>query len=169
MSQPPSVRVAGVSFRKLEWMSEGSLLDTRPGLVRAYIAKVGKGRSPVEVTGYEDGVHPEWRTVERIFAEREWQGHKQYYVKWFMLGYSESTWEVEEDLQSEAVRSACTDSTHCMHCSSTTILCLFACATSRFFQAFMSTVRSRMHVFLALPQPFLGLTTPADGSTRYQT
>eukprot|EP00892_Ulva_mutabilis_P002486 jgi/Ulvmu1/12238/UM086_0029.1 len=95
------VKFKGVSFRKLDWLREGPLFAVRRSLVHAYHTKVENGRSPVDVTGHEDGVHPEWRTVERVFDDRVFQGRKQYYVKWCMLGYAESTWEDEEDLQSD--------------------------------------------------------------------
>lgn len=96
---------AGVSFRKLEWVAEAALLRTRAPLVQAYNRKVNNGTTSVDQTGHADGAHPEWRTVEKVFAEREAHGRKEYYVKWYMLGYGESTWEAEEDLQSDAVRA----------------------------------------------------------------
>lgn len=96
-----------MSFRKLEWVCESSIIDARPALVHAYNRKVVNGTSPVDLTGHDDGMHPEWRVVERVFDERVSEGRTQYYVKWYMLGYAESTWEDEEDLQSEAVRFSC--------------------------------------------------------------
>lgn len=95
---------AGMSYRKLEWVGESSIIDTRPALVQAYNRKVVNGTSPVDLTGHDDGMHPEWRIVERVFDERVSNGRTEYYVKWYMLGYAQSTWEDEKDLQSEAVR-----------------------------------------------------------------
>ena len=86
-------------------MAEAALLRTRAPLVQAYNRKVCNGTTSVDQTGHVDGAHPEWRTVEKVFAEREAYGRKEYYVKWYMLGYGESTWEAEEDLQSDAVRA----------------------------------------------------------------
>lgn len=96
---------AGVSYRKVEWVDEGILVETRPALVHAYHKKVMNGTSPVDRTGHQDGMHPEWRVVEKVFSDRVARGRTQYFVKWYMLGYQESTWEFEEDLASEAVRT----------------------------------------------------------------
>ena len=72
----------------------------------AFQRKEQRGTAPVMLSGTEDGVQPEWRVVERVFAERPTPGKplkRQYYVKWSMLGYAESTWEDESDLKSPEV------------------------------------------------------------------
>lgn len=103
--------LAGVSYRRIEWRSHAYCSSLRPALVQAYHAKVSKGKDPVSDAGTPDGVRPEWRNAERIFAMREVRGKRQYQVKWFMLGYAESTWEDEAALTSDEVRpiapSAC--------------------------------------------------------------
>ena len=95
-----------MSYRRLEWRSHAFVSSIRPALVSAYHRRVQNGRDPVTEAGTEDGVRPEWRHAERVFAAREARGKQQYYVKWFMLGYAESTWEDEAALTSDEV---CTD------------------------------------------------------------
>jgi hypothetical protein len=77
--------------------------EERPALLTAYQGRVMRGRAPVQTSGTEDGVCPEWLEAERIIAEQIYRGRKQYFVKWNVLGYAESTWEYAAALKSAKV------------------------------------------------------------------
>jgi hypothetical protein len=89
-----------MSYRKLDWVPEEILQESRPALVKAFHLKAANGKAPVDITGNEQGIYPEWLQTERVFATRTGaNGKPEYRVKWCMLGYAESTWESAEDLQ----------------------------------------------------------------------
>lgn len=72
--------------------------------MQAYHRKVQNGTDAVTLAGTEDGVKPEWRVAERVFAVRVKGGRRQYLTKWSVLGYAESTWEDVARLTSPEVR-----------------------------------------------------------------
>jgi hypothetical protein len=112
-------RTAGVSYRHLEWRTHAFVHAKRPALVTGFNRKLAKGTAPANASGTTDGVCPEWRVAERVFASREVSGARQYLVKWSMLGYAESTWEDSSQLTSGEVRShasPCLPLLHCLPC-----------------------------------------------------
>ena len=78
------------------------LTKLRPQLVIAYQRKTTGLSAKVGVCHTEaEAIRPDWIQAERVFGDRpnkETPGLKQYYVKWCTLGYAESTWEDEADL-----------------------------------------------------------------------
>ena len=45
-----------------------------------------------------EGVHPEWREVDRVIARSGAGPDAEYLVKWRLLPYSEATWESARSL-----------------------------------------------------------------------
>lgn len=49
------------------------------------------------------GIHPDSLLVERVIAQKSTLHGQLFLTKWRSLAYSESTWEVEEDLKDDKV------------------------------------------------------------------
>jgi len=89
---------AGQSYRKTKWLTKAVLTGIRPQLITAFIRKTTSLSAASRQL-----LRPEWLEAERVVAMRMRQDKPQYLVKWNSLGYSEATWEAEEDLQGEQV------------------------------------------------------------------
>lgn len=49
----------------------------------------------------DEPFNPEYVVIDRIIAERQKRGNREYLVKWRGLEYGRSTWEREEDLEND--------------------------------------------------------------------
>ena len=47
-----------------------------------------------------DGVHPDWRCVDRVVVREGCGSAAKYLIKWRLLPYTEATWEGARDLAS---------------------------------------------------------------------
>ena len=102
------VKIVGWSFRRARWVPRSVLLAAgRQQLVRNFERKASQGG--IDPYGdLDDGVHPDWLEIERVFASKDISRlGKRYMVKWKGLGYADATWEAAAALdESDADRAA---------------------------------------------------------------
>ena len=117
----------------------------------AFQRKCSNGRAPVDESGTEDGVRPEWRIAERVFAVRDTaRGGRQYLTKWSMLGYAESTWEMPAALSSPEV---------CVHLllQPRLVLVFTCCDCMLMFSTCSVLLQANLPGFRAFPWCFMAL------------
>lgn len=90
--------LAGKSYRKTQWVPLQLITDTRRSLLSGFISKGGSHFT------LEDAIHEDWLKVHRVIGRKcTNRGCYKYFVKWKGLPYSESTWEMQEDLKDDQV------------------------------------------------------------------
>lgn len=94
------VLLAGLSYRKTEWVPLRDIAALRGPLVNAFMKRLDRDGRDVRL---QEGVDPEWRLAHRVIASRTRKAGgasvTQYLVKWQGLDYVDSTWENEDELE----------------------------------------------------------------------
>eukprot|EP00923_Selenidium_pygospionis_P001625 GHVN01002358.1.p1 GENE.GHVN01002358.1~~GHVN01002358.1.p1 ORF type:complete len:1954 (+),score=221.04 GHVN01002358.1:543-6404(+) len=102
-------KMEGRSFRELRWVTEEYMTERgQDSKVSAFLRKRSDSyRVPIPVADHDECNFQLYQQVERVMsvrfasqskAEKGQPRRREFLVKWYMLGYGESTWELEEKL-----------------------------------------------------------------------